>query len=217
MNRQLKVCRMYHHQHHQASQQKRIGGDGAVEIPLPLPKNQVMMALMELSSFTLKDQKETNLVDKSDSSSGSSEGYKDEDTLVFDGIESLGGHCGTYVVRERKGVMVQLLHPHHKMLRVKKENGENVRDSNREGRHDVIWRMDSSASFLTAKSNNEIVDSTSFSQSTIVGYGQKVQIMDQVDGVFRLPRNRGFIVANDLQLVKSQSLQILLTIGVMEF
>lgn len=191
-----------HHQQHQASPQRRIGGAGAVEIPLPLPKNQVMMALMELSSFTLKDQKETNLVDESDSASGSSEGYEDEDALVFDGIESLGGQCGTYVVRERKGVMVQLHHPHHKTLGVEKENVENVRDSNREGRHDVIWRMDSSASFLTAKSNNEIEHSTSFSQPTIVGYGQKVQIVDRVDGVFRLPRNRGFIVANDSQLVK---------------
>jgi len=190
-----------YHQH-QASPQTRIGGAvaGAVEIPLPLPKNQVMMALMELSSFTLKDQKETNLVDESDSGSGSSDGYEDEDALVFDGIESLGGQCGTYVVRERKGVMVQLHHPHHKTNEGEKEN--NVRDNNREGRQHEIWRVDSSASFLTAKSGNDLEHSTSFSPPTIVGYGQKVQIVDRVDGVFRLPRNLGFIVANDSQLVK---------------
>jgi len=45
-----------HNQHHQASPQNGLVGAGiaAVEIPLHLPKTQVMIALMELSSFTSK-------------------------------------------------------------------------------------------------------------------------------------------------------------------
>ena len=86
------------------------------------------MALMELSSFTSRDQKETNLVDESDS--GSSDAYADEDALVFDGIECLGGQCGTYVVREKKGVVVQSRHPHQKTQESEKEN--KVRDNNRD-------------------------------------------------------------------------------------
>jgi len=178
-----------HHQHHQASPQSGFIGAGvaAVEIPLPLPKNQVMMALMELSSFTSKDQKETNLVDESDSAS--SDMYEDEDALVFDGIESLAGQCGTYVVRDRNGLVVQLQHP--------SKTGNNNESTEEEEYDDLMLKMtDSSASFLTAKSNAADLEDIT------VGYGQKVQVVDCVDGVFRLPRNRGFIAANNSQLVK---------------
>jgi len=44
--------------------------------------------------------------------------------------------------------------------------------------------------------------SKTFKKPIVLNYGQRVQVVDFIDGVARLARNRGFIIANRSQLVK---------------
>jgi len=154
-----------------ASQLKKSLGGVKEQITLPIPKNLVMMSLMELSSFSAPDG--TILIEDDD-------GYdkrEDDDAFVIGGIELLRGLSGTYIVREAKGLEIQPQNPR------------------------MILSLKSSVSLNTILSS-QTPSVERFKQSRIVEYGQRVQIVNRVDGVYQLARNRGFITASDSQLVK---------------
>jgi len=149
-----------------------VKGGTTEQIPLPLPKNHVMMTLMELSAYSVQKF---------------SYSEEDGDDLVFDGIQSLGGHSGTYVVKEKSGLVVHPQHPRHRKT----------------ASEDDFWKFDSSASFFSAKSSSgDLEKNDSNGERHVIGYGQRVQVVNQVDGAYKLARNQGFVIANYSQLVK---------------
>ena len=136
-------------------------------IPLPVPKNLVLLAMMEASerqSMMAASVLDESALDDDTSDQG------DEDDVemkrIIAGVQSLSGPCGTYAVREEEGLVVL----HHDPRR---KNHEPARDDALEEREP----------FMIEK-------------------GQTVQVVDIQDGVFRLARGVGFVVASESQLVK---------------
>jgi len=155
-------------------------------IRLPTPKNQVMMALMELSSFSALDS-----VDGIE---------EDEEGLVLDSIESLSGLSGTYIVKEKRGLVIHPKNPYLNKTWTKEEDSLLCKNSSDSGR---FTKSSSSESSFRFSNSSTIIDSSeSNKELLVVEYGQRVQIVNIVDEVFQLARNRGFITANESQLVK---------------
>jgi hypothetical protein len=69
-------------------------------IPLPIPKNHVLMCLIDAVQKTSGNELDT-------------EGYEsgDDDELVLRGMKVMGSSSGTYVIRERKGLTVHPVPP----------------------------------------------------------------------------------------------------------
>jgi len=70
------------------------------KIPIPLPKNHVLIALMETANTQQKFNKSSALMDSADSDS------ENDDFAVMSSIKALSADCGTYVVKERYGLPV---------------------------------------------------------------------------------------------------------------
>jgi hypothetical protein len=104
----------------------------------------------------------------------------DDDEEAFDlnriisGMATLSGPCGTYAVREREGVAVVSSDPRKK---------NHVEEATAEDR----------APPSPARRERE---------PFLLEYGQTVQIVDFEDGVAKLARSNGYIVATSSQLVK---------------
>jgi hypothetical protein len=159
----------------------------AAPIALPIPKNVVLLAMMEAAqrqSQMEEKESEANADEFEGSGSSSIIDDDDEDEEQFDlnriisGMATLSGPCGTYAVREKEGLAVMSSDPRRKQH----EDDEKKTQEDRESIHSspVIKVKDPFA----------------------LEYGQTVQIVDFEDGVAKLARGRGFIVANSSQLVK---------------
>jgi len=82
--------------------------------PLPLPKNLVLLALMESSAVASAVNKQsscnacTSNNDNDNDNEGSASAYDSEDDYakVQAGVEIINGTCGTYVVADRAGLVV---------------------------------------------------------------------------------------------------------------
>lgn len=99
----------YNPHHHQSTPIKK---PVPVElIPLPIPKNHVMIALMEAA-----EQRQRAIIDENSDSDSDVEDYEDDNT-VLTGIEALSSVCGTYVVRDNKGLAVFERNPHDLTLK----------------------------------------------------------------------------------------------------
>lgn len=159
------------------------------QIPLPIPKNHVILSLMELASISSPhgngDDDSTYCCDEDD-----------DDALVFDSIESLRGLSGTYVVKEKRGLMI-----YRRCDRSLPEEQETLLKTDSSGTLRTVMSSRTDEVNLIVSSSTGTEDSTG-DESRVIEYGQRVQIVNRVDGVFRLARNRGFITASDSQLVK---------------
>jgi hypothetical protein len=164
------------------------GSGPAAPIALPIPRNVVLLAMMEAA------QRQSQIEEKEDeANSDAFEGSRsssivddddDEDEEQFDlnriisGMATLSGPCGTYAVREKEGLAVMSSDPRRKQH----VDEEKKTQEDRELIH--------SSPVLKVK------------DPFALEYGQTVQIVDFEDGVAKLARGRGFIVANSSQLVK---------------
>jgi hypothetical protein len=154
-----------------------------VPIALPIPKNVVLLAMMEAAQRQSQMQES-----EADESENSSLGHAvdDDDEEQFDlnriisGMATLSGPCGTYAVRERHGLAVVSSDPRRK---------QHVDEEKKSA--DVEREL-----FQTSPLRNH-------KEPFSLEYGQTVQIVDFEDGVAKLARGHGFIVANSSsQLVK---------------
>lgn len=186
------------------------------KMPLPLPKNLVMLELMDEHA-----RKEKERV------SG------DEEVTT-----AIPPTCGTYEVRDRDGV--QLCPENPKDTKLAKKYGVIKRMLRRSKKKKANSAFDYSedstslpapkgciasfldpapkgciASFLDPTSSiNESLDATTSSVGSQISpesgqgrrdrldYGQKVQVVHIAEGVAKLPRGKGYIVADSTQLVK---------------
>ena len=126
-------------------------------IPLPIPKNNVLIALMEAA-----ERKKNALKDKNEDSD--SEDYEDTQNVLY-GIEALSSDSGTYAVRDNEGLPVFSQNPYGQTLR-------------------------KVPSYVKPP--------------PVIRYGQRVQVVGLENDVYKLARNKGYIIANKSQLVKGE-------------
>jgi hypothetical protein len=123
----------------------------------------------------------------------------DNELSDLNAIEVLVSSCGTYAVREKTGLQV---HP----ISVLDKEDMDMDD------HSVMTQSSTQGSkskrgFRLRKKSVDFFHrfrSQSTRPITLLKYGQKVQIANVKDGVYRLARNRGVIFANSTQLVKGE-------------
>jgi hypothetical protein len=160
----------------------------AAPIALPIPKNVVLLAMMEAAqrqSQMEEKESEANADANAFEGSGSSSIVDDDDdeeqfdlNRIISGMATLSGPCGTYAVREKEGLAVMSSDPRRK---------QHVDEEKK------------------TQEDRELIQSSPVLQVQdpfALEYGQTVQIVDFEDGVAKLARGRGFIVANSSQLVK---------------
>eukprot|EP00551_Chaetoceros_affinis_P001294 CAMPEP_0203657650 /NCGR_PEP_ID=MMETSP0088-20131115/45567_1 /ASSEMBLY_ACC=CAM_ASM_001087 /TAXON_ID=426623 /ORGANISM="Chaetoceros affinis, Strain CCMP159" /LENGTH=458 /DNA_ID=CAMNT_0050519055 /DNA_START=148 /DNA_END=1525 /DNA_ORIENTATION=+ len=144
----------YHHNNYQTTPIKK-QPPPAEPIPLPIPKNHVLISLMEAA-----ERRKVVLMDES--SDSDADEYDDAEH-VLNAIDVLSSDCGTYVVRDNEGLAIFENNPYD--LTLKKV-----------------------PSYLKPP--------------PMLRYGQKVQVVSIENGVHKLARNEGYLIADDAQLVK---------------
>lgn len=168
-------------------------------IPLPLPKNLVLLEMIESAERQARLLNEANGIAMQQTSSdvqsndnggsGNATGGDDNDDkleITLARIVSLTGTCGTYAVRDPEGLAVLPFDPnrqHHDAAPSDEEEEKKVEEMR---------------------------------EPFTIEAGSTVQIVAVDEGVYKLPRGVGFIVASANQLVKgtnSLSCSILLELG----
>jgi hypothetical protein len=160
----------------------------AAPIALPIPKNVVLLAMMEAAQRQSQmEEKEFEASADASQASGSSSIVDDDDdeeqfdlNRIISGMATLSGPCGTYAVREKEGLAVMSSDPRRKQHM----DEEKKTQDDRELIHTSPLPLP------------EVKEPFSLE------YGQTVQIVDFEDGVAKLARGRGFIVGTSSQLVK---------------
>jgi hypothetical protein len=187
------------------------------QVALPLPKNLVLLELMEaaekrnqhsLATFAhLNGSPSTSLIDDSDHS-----GPEMDEEHVLNSIDILSSTCGTYVVKDRCGLAVHSLSAASINFQDEGmdidlfissssfESGSHLgrSGSSKKGK----WRGPNRSKSYGSGSNT--MNMLPSKPTRMLVYGQKVQIVEVKNGVYRLARNQGLIFAEPMQLVKGE-------------
>lgn len=154
------------------------------QIPLPLPKNTVLMGMIEAAARQAKllqaaRQRQGHAKDD-DNETDASTSPKSLSTLdpILAGLTALVGNCGTYAVREPLGLAVLPFDPNKR--------------HHHETSHEGLDETDEE------KKTDEIREPFTIEE------GQKVQVVGVDEGVYQLARGAGYIVASVNQLVKGE-------------
>lgn len=188
-------------------------------VQLPIPKNLVLISLLEATLQTAEVEKRQD----EDYESG------DDDEQVVAGMNLLSSDFGTYVVREKNGLVVQPLSPspshdedeaqaaaverpvaktfvlepdgEFESFDLQDPLGVQALPTNPSSREAPSFdeNRDERPVFREAESSEE-QDKKPF----ILRYGQTVQVVSFADGVAMLARSNGYIDASDKQLVKGK-------------
>jgi hypothetical protein len=156
-----------------------VGGAGFVQkeepIPLPLPKNTVLLEMIESAerqARLIEEQKQKHHKTRTET-----ETSEEDDVILLNptlaGRTAMSGACGTYAVKEPLGLAVLPFDP-------------NLRH---DGRKEPTWEE---------KKTEEAREPFTIED------GQTVQVVAEEDGVYQLARGVGFIVASVNQLVKGK-------------
>lgn len=154
----------------------------AEPIALPLPKNLVLMSMMEAAESQARIQEEeddcinperTPDDEVTDTDDNDNEEDEYDSNKILSGIVSFSGPCGTYAVRDANGLAVLPANP---------EKGCQQLDTEREHR----------------------LSSGAAAEPFTIVQGQTVQIVNFSGGVAKVARGAGFIVASSSQLVKGE-------------
>jgi hypothetical protein len=144
------------------------------QIPLPVPKNLVLLAMMEAAEQQARISKYQNAAvveadDESDDDDEQQQADITQQSCVRLGIGALSGSCGTYAVRDPEGLAVLPFDPRRSVNNSAEEKkSEEPRDP-----------------FTIVK-------------------GQTVQVTSFGGGIAKLARGEGYIVASERQLVKGE-------------
>jgi hypothetical protein len=149
-------------------------------LPLPLPKNLVLIELIESAERQARFLREARGNIGEDEEPLEDEEEEDEESKLeknLAGMSALTGTCGTYVVRESEGLAVLPFDPnkqHKKELSLGGEEEKKTEEPREPFTIDV---------------------------------GHTVQVVSVDEGVYKLARNSGYVVATANQLVKGEYCQ----------
>ena len=200
-------------------------------VQLPIPKNLVLIALMEAAQQTVKVEKRQD----EDYESG------DDDEQVVAGMNLLSSDFGTYAVCDKNGLVVQPLSPRDEeetdvvpprspvqsptsVVNLSKQTEDDFESFDLQDPVGVHALPNDSSSSLSIpfdeRGSIEVVQRGSIDgeqsvfregetredlhkKPCILRYGQTVQVVSFVDGKATLARRNGYIEASEKQLVKS--------------
>ena len=147
-----------------------------VSQPLPLPKNVVLMGMIESAKRQARlieeaaNEEECALLDTGDSPLAAEADFQSKLNPILAGMSAFVGTCGTYVVREKEGLPVLPFDPNRQHHSIDKKEEEKKADETKE--------------------------------PFMVEEGQTLQVVSAEEGVYCLARGTGFVVASANQIVK---------------
>lgn len=153
---------------------------------LPIPKNVVLVAMMEAAERQAKVETEMTVVKEGDDDEEEDEEFNLD--RIISGMATMSGPCGTYTVVDEDGLAVVPTDPRkRRSLNVGEEKKMEFMEGEEEEDHASISLSASKASAA---------------EPFLLQKGQSVQVVDFEDGVAKLARDMGYIVATSSQLVK---------------
>jgi hypothetical protein len=181
---------------------------------LPLPKNVVLLSLMEATELASEMAQRRSKIDSLVDTSVEEEDEEETNDHEIDEAEKIKlstsltiGECGTYLVADKEGLRIYTSSPTNS-AEVDTVNEEEislahqdvnamVRFFHLDNKVEVSWSEEES---LKKASSDESVD-------RILKYGDRVQIVSLYDGWAKLARGYGFVRASARQLLKSESVK----------
>ena len=148
----------------------------------PIPKNVVLISMMEVAERQAREQRA--LLDETD---GSMEANDDDDeeydlNRIISGMATISGPCGTYAVKEPEGLALHSSDP-AEICEIEDDDDVNLEPH----RQLAVTASD---------------DSVEVKHPSLLEKGQTVQVVAFENGVAKLARGAGYIIANSNQLVK---------------
>jgi Zinc finger, C3HC4 type (RING finger) len=179
-----------------------------VQIPLPIPKNVVLISMIEASERHHTTEMESR---SSTSETGGSMDNDEEEEYdlnqIISGLATFSGSCGTYAVRDS----LILLPDHPKTVKKKEENVQQQRDNDNNNNKNAEEGDEEEKKLPDHHNDHSTTTSTTIESSTstieepvTLQVGQTIQVVEFEHGVAKLARGAGFVVANSAQLVKSK-------------
>lgn len=162
---------------------------------LPMPKNVVLISLMESSGWSERDD------DKNDKAF-----ENHDDGFVKKGIEQLHCDCGTYAVIERdgldisEGIVVKESYDDSKK-NIKEDDEESLGPSDILELNTMVITQDSFDIIGHASTEIKLLDSND-DQENKLHYGRTIQVVKFEDGKAKLARGAGSLEVKPGQLVK---------------
>jgi hypothetical protein len=160
-----------------------------MQIPFPLPKNVVLISMMEAAE---RHAREAECDSQGDETNGSLNASDDEEEFdlnrIIGGMATLSGPCGTYAIKDPAGLRLLSTDP-----RIQQHNDSGEGHDEKE-----ITTLEHPQLSISAS-----VDSIEIKEPSALERGQTVQVVHYENGVATLARGAGFIRANSSQLVKS--------------
>jgi hypothetical protein len=161
-------------------------------VPLPLPKNLVLVGMIEAAERQARlleqNQTDDDSLDMSDTCNAHDDDDEERTRLdpTLAGMSAFVGPCGTYAVRESLGLAVLPYNPNKQHQSHKDEKGPDHHKS----------------------SSEEEKKAEEPREPFTIEEGQRVQVVGVDEGVYVLARGAGYVVATVNQLVKSTSLSL---------
>lgn len=170
------------------------------QVALPLPRNIVLLELMDAATKQHKDSRYGGIDTEDDEAD-------EEDVLNSIGV--LASSCGTYSVSERSGLAVYSIDTadapfHDEGMDIDLYLSANSNDSVSVSSGKVGRWNGKSRGRKVERRGSILTHVPQSKPTTMLSFGQKVQIVDVLNGVYRLARNTGVIFANPSQLVKGE-------------
>lgn len=202
------------------------GEGGRGEVPpmekkrLPLPKNVVLLSLMEATELASEMEQTRTRID-----SLLEEDIEDEND-IFDEEEKIKvstsltiGACGTYIVSEKMGLEVYPSRPNASS----ELDSSNNEDKDMPGEEDVnalvrFFHLDHKLELRVTEGEGNLKTVSSEESALLqLHYGDRVQIVsfDDDDGWAKLARGYGYIRANPRQLVKGENFKHFLSVSML--
>jgi len=175
---------------------------------LPLPKNVVLLSLIEATELASEMANTTTRIDSllEDDYEDEVAAIEDEEEKIKVGTSLTIGACGTYVVAEKEGLEVYPSRPN-----VSQEIDTIYEEKDMPTEDDVnalvrFFHMDHKLEVRSSEGHLKTVSSEESNALMELRYGDRVQVVSfDDDGWAKLARGYGYVRANPRQLVKGES------------
>lgn len=176
------------------------------QVPYPIPKNVVLIAMMEVAERQAKEK------ERLDDTNGSMDDEEEYDlNRIISGMATLSGPCGTYVVKDPEGLVLLTEYPNHEHFSAGDNQEPSWLPSPRKDDGNVEGGQAEHVPPALSVSASE--DSVEVKYPGLLEKGQTVQVVSFEHGVATLARRAGYILANSNQLVKGAYTRFVVGIG----
>ncbi len=211
--KELRQIRLLDQRYGSATRRKAARRPRPQRVRVALPRNLVLLELMDAAEkqhqYSTARQQTPFLEEKGASiilmEDGSSIGAlvrghdEDNDQEVLGSIEVLASSCGTYLVKEKNGLPVHPVSTITDLHIVGTSSSDDLITVSSSGSNNIMSGLRKKR-WTRRKRRSQ----SAYAVSKVLKRGQKVQITNVQDGIYRLARNQGIIFADSTQLVKSE-------------